>query len=234
VSLAGHRIVVTRAVSQAGPLVAELERRGAAVVLAPTIEVVKRADAAAEVAKARNGAAWIVVTSVNALGIIGEPATNLAVVGDRTAAEARRLGHTVALVAPEGTAASLVASLPLPLSGQRVLVVQGSAAMPAVTEGIAAGGWIVDIVTAYDTVPAPRLDHLMPRLGSASAVIFTSPSTAINYVDMYGTDLIAPAVVTIGPSTAAACKSLGLTVAAEATQRSPEGMADACEQALVS
>jgi uroporphyrinogen-III synthase len=233
VSLAGHFVVVTRASSQAAPLVAALEDRGASVVLAPTIDVVKRSEAASEVASRRVGAEWIIVTSVNALDVIAEPATNLAAVGEMTAATARRLGHTVALVAPDGTASSLVDALPdPPREGARVLVVQGSAAMAAVTDGIAARGWRVDIVTAYDTVAAPRLDHLMPRIGSSSAIVFTSPSTATNFVAMYSVDLAPPIVVAIGPTTAEACERAGLTVSAVAHRRSPQGIADACEKAL--
>jgi uroporphyrinogen-III synthase len=232
-SLAGHHIVVTRAAAQAGSLIDELERRGAHVVAVPTIEVVKRPEAAGEVAAIRQrGVAYIVATSVNALDILGESADNLAVVGQATAAEARRLGHTVVLVAPEGTAASLVLSVHAPRVGERLLVVQGSAAMPVVTAGLAAAGWGVDVVTAYDTVMAPRLDHMMPRIGSASAVVFTSPSTVQNYIAMYGIDLVPPVVVAIGPTTAAACASLGMAVTTTAETRSPAGMADACEQAL--
>jgi uroporphyrinogen-III synthase len=233
VSLVGHFVVVTRAASQAGPLVAALERRGAAVVLAPTIDVVQRGNAAAEVAAGRVGADWIVVASVNALDVITEPATNLAIVGETTAAAARRLGHSVALVAPDGTAASLVSSLPPPpRTGASVLVVQGSAAMAVVTEGIAALGWRITVVTAYDTVTAPRLDHLMPRIGSSSAIVFTSPSTVTNFVSMYSVDLAPPVVVAIGPTTARACEQAGLIVAEVAHRRSPEGIADACEKAL--
>ena len=232
-NLAGHHIVVTRAAAQAGPLVDELERRGAHAVPVPTIEVVKRAEAADEVATIRSrGVAFIVVTSVNALDIVGEPAHNLAVVGEATAAEARRLGHTVAIVAPEGTAGSLVRSVRAPDTGDRLLVVQGSAAMPAVTSGLAANGWDVEVVTAYDTIAAPRLDHMVARIGSASAVVFTSPSTAANFVAMYGLELLPPNVIAIGPTTAAACSSLGLMVTVTSETRSPIGMADACERAL--
>jgi uroporphyrinogen-III synthase len=231
--LAGHHIVVTRAATQASSLINELERRGAHVVAVPTIAVVKRPGAAGEVAAIRHsGVSYIVVTSVNALDILGEPASNVAVVGEATAAEARRLGHTVVLVAPEGTAASLVRAVPSPEVGERVLVVQGSAAMPVVTSGLAAQGWSVEVVTAYDTIMAPRLDDLMPRMGSASAAVFTSPSTVQNFVAMYGIDLVPPVVVAIGPTTAAACAALGLAVTTTAETRSPVGMADACEQAL--
>jgi uroporphyrinogen-III synthase len=232
--LAGHHVIVTRAAAQAGRLIEELERRGAQVLAVPTIEVVRRVNAVEDLAAARlRNLRYIVVTSVNALDIIGAAAENVAVVGEATAAEARRLGHTVVLVGPDGTAASLVGSFPAPRGGERLLVVQGSAAMPVVTAGLAANGWEVDVVTAYDTVPAPRLDHLMPHMASASAVVFTSPSTVQNYVSMYGVDLVPPVVVAIGPSTAAACSALGLTVVATADTRSPAGMADACERALV-
>jgi uroporphyrinogen-III synthase len=231
--LAGHHVIVARAAAQAGRLIEELERRGAKVLAVPTIEVVRRVEAVEEVTAARlRHLRYIVVTSANALDVIGAPANNIAVVGVATAAEARRLGHTVVLVAPDGTAASLVASVPVPTEGDRLLVVQGSAAMPVVTAGLAANGWGVDVVTAYDTHAAPRLDHLMPRMGSASAVVFTSPSTVQNYVAMYGVELVPPVVIAIGPSTAAACSVLGLLVAATAETRSPAGMADACERAL--
>jgi uroporphyrinogen-III synthase len=235
VSLVGHFVVVTRAASQADPLVAALEGRGATVVRAPTIDVVKRADASADVSSRQVDAEWIVVTSVNALDVIADPAPNMAVVGEATAAAARRLGHTVSLVAPDGTASSLLEAFPLPTRpNASVLVVQGSAAMDLVTEGVAARGWRVDVVTAYDTIAAPRLDHLMPRIGSSSAIVFTSPSTVTNFVAMYSIDLVPPVVVAIGPTTAAACEAAGLAVAAVALRRSPEGVADACERALAS
>jgi uroporphyrinogen-III synthase len=191
--------------------------------------VVPRSAASAEVSAQRH-ADWLVLTSVNALDAIAEPHGRVAVVGSATAAAATDRGHHVALVAPDGTAASLVEALgPGPGS---VLVVQASVAMPTVAEGLRTNGWSVEVVSAYDTIRAPRLDALMPRIASATAIVFTSPSTAQNFVEMYGLSMVPPAVVTIGPTTVAACERLGIDVTQSATERDPASIIEAVLSAV--
>ena len=72
--LTGRRIVVTRAQRQSGSLRELLEQRGAEVLLLPTIETIPP-DSLAPLDQALKGATgyqWLVVTSANAVRVIGE------------------------------------------------------------------------------------------------------------------------------------------------------------------
>src|SRR5439155_1119496 len=124
-SLAGRRIVVTRAREQAGDLVRALQQLGAEVITAPTIRIEPLLDLAplgaalVELSRYR----WIVFTSRNAVEIVFdrlpswglEPRslarTAIAAIGPATAGTARELGLRVEVEAAEYTATGLVDAL---------------------------------------------------------------------------------------------------------------------------
>src|SRR5690349_23017894 len=72
--LAGRRILVTRAARQSGGLQERLERQGAEVVLLPTIEIVPPESYTPldNALRSASGLDWLVVTSANAVRVIGE------------------------------------------------------------------------------------------------------------------------------------------------------------------
>ena len=115
-SLAGLRVVVTRAEHQSEGLAAAFERAGARVELLPLLEVVPPADPRPlERAAAEAGSYdWIVFTSANAveafLSLTGPlpPSVRIAAVGPATAEALRGFGISPHLTAGKAEAEGLV------------------------------------------------------------------------------------------------------------------------------
>jgi len=83
-------------------------------------------------------------------------------------------------------------------------------------DGLAAKGWTVDVVHAYRTLPASVAADRLAAAGKADAIAFTSASTVTAYLAAAGPAAVPPVVACIGPVTAAAAESEGLTVAVTA------------------
>ncbi len=254
--LAGRRIVVTRAERQSGGLRERLERQGAEVLLLPTIESVapesyEPLDHALRDAKRF---AWLVVTSANAVRVIGERLDALqltaqslthlhcAAVGPSTAEALRELGLTVDVIPERYVGEALAAALTDRVRGQRVLLVRAAVARDAVPEALAAAGAEVTIVDAYRTViPADAMERARTIFGDESlpdAVVFTSGSTVTHLLDVLrDAGLAFPrevACVSIGPVTSAALRDAGLAVAAEAETASLDALVTACVRLFTS
>ena len=99
-TLAGRTIIVTRPVEQAEPLVRALERRGARVLIAPTIRIVPARSAALTAALkelADGRFEWITLTSRATVDVLRDRLVSprvvrakVAVIGDGTAEAFRR------------------------------------------------------------------------------------------------------------------------------------------------
>jgi uroporphyrinogen-III synthase len=188
--------------------------------------------------------AWVVLTSstgvrrfAEALRAAGrEPAAlaaKVACVGPATARAAEGEGWRVAVVAPEGTGASLARELVARAgAGDPVLVVRpesGSAFPVAILEQAGLG---VTAAGAYRTAPdeeAPAIARAVAS-GAFDAVVFTAPSALLALLETPGTSDALDAVrrVAIGPTTAAALVRAGLPADAVAAEPTPESI----EQAL--
>ncbi len=216
--LAGRRVVVTRATEQVGDLVERLEMLGATPVEVPMIEIVDAADGGATLRAALRGTPdWIVVTSANGAARVLEALpdgthSRFAVVGPMTASVLERAGVHPALIPPRFVAESLVEAFP---SGPGVVVVaQAATARPLVAEGLGAKGWDVHAVEAYRTMPVSPAASALEAARGSDAILFTSASTVTAFVSAAGLDGVPPVVVCIGPVTAEAAESEGLTVTA--------------------
>jgi uroporphyrinogen III methyltransferase / synthase len=246
--LAGRTVVVTRPREQAGATVEALSGAGARVVELPVVRIEGPPDggqallrAAAEVGDYQ----WVAFTSANAVrrfvpllpdarALAG---VGLAAVGRATAAALADYSLRVDLVSEpdeEGvesgaaSAQALVAVFPEASDGGRVLFPRAERARRTLPEGLAAKGWEVDEVVAYRTVPAPPAPPpVVGAVSTADAVVFAAPSAVEAYLGS-GSDReplpVPPLVVCIGPTTAAAARQAGLTVAVEAENPSPEGL----------
>lgn len=239
--LFGRTVVVTRAREQASSLLARLRALGAATVELATIQVVDPTDGGVALARAAAEVAgfdWVAFTSVNAverfLPLLHDSrafgAAKLAVVGPGTA-EALARWHVCADLVPERAIAdALVDAFP---SGQgRVLLPQAAGARPTLADGLAAGGWGVEVVEAYRTVAATPSPGAVARAKAGDAVTFTSASSVSGFIEVAGLAAAPPVVVTIGPVTSAAARSAGLEVTAEADPHTVEGVVDAVVRAL--
>ena len=235
--LFGRTIVVTRAREQASELRVRLEHLGATVIELPSIaleEVEFTLPALAEYA-------WAVFTSVNGVQAFFDrglrPAgldaralggVRVAAIGPGTAAALAQRGISVDLLPERFVAESLLDAFPAPEApGARVLLARAEQARDVLPDGLAARGYAVEVLPVYRTVTAaPDADALTTvRSGAVAAVTFTSSSTVRNFVDLVGPlPDPPPRVVSIGPVTSDTARELGLTVTAEATEHTIDGL----------
>jgi uroporphyrinogen-III synthase len=248
--LAGRRIVVTRAERQSGGLRERLERQGAEILLLPTIEIAPPESYAPldDALLHAYNYDWLVVTSANAVRVIGERLVPLglaarslghlrcAAVGASTAEALRSLGLAVEVVPERYVGEALGEALVDSVRGQRVLLVRAAVARDVVPDALAAAGAVVTVVDAYRTViPAEAAQLARAVFGANSlpdAVVFTSGSTVMHLLDVLrDAGLAFPreiACVSIGPLTSAALRDAELVVAAEAETASLDALVAAC------
>lgn len=241
--LFGRSVVVTRARAQASALAGRLAELGAAVIEAPTIEIAEPSDGGA----ARRAAAaaiasyeWVVLTSPNGVHrLFGDLPDSRALGGVKVAAigpgTARALAtyRVVAdLVPDEYVAEHLLQAFPAPQGSGTVLLARAAVARDVLPDGLRAQGWAVDVVDAYQTLPATLSAATRQRVAAADAITFTSSSTVENFCEAVGPQAVPPIVVSIGPITSATAEARGVTVTAEASEHTIEGVVDALVAAL--
>jgi uroporphyrinogen-III synthase len=243
-SLAGRTVVVTRPAEQADPLARELERRGARVLLAPTIKLVPARSAALRRALqdlAAGRFAWVTLTSATTVDVLRRRLTSgdevrakVAAIGDGTASAFRRwTGRDPDLRPSTFTTAALARAFPR--GSGRVLCARADIAPEGLEGALARKGWDPVRVDAYRTVFArslPREARDALRRGDVDAVTFTSASTVRGFVQALGAARGTPKVVCIGPVTSAAARRAGLRPAAVAQPYTVEGLVAAVERAL--
>lgn len=222
-------VLVTRATDDAGRLTSALRAEGHRVIEVPTIDIVDEPGGidALRAALARDPA-WVVVTSRHgadrlARATDGVLAAELAVVGSATATRCAELGLPVSLVPGRFVGDQLVAAMG-PGDGATVVVAQAAGAAPTVVDGLRANGWVVEPVTTYRSVPAPRRPEYAETLREAEVITFTSGSTVTNFVAAYGLDAVPAKVACIGPVTAEVAAGLGVHVDVVADPHTIEGL----------
>lgn len=245
--LDGRRIVVTRAGEAGERLAARLRARGAEPITRSSITITPPADwTALDTALDRLGQFdWLVCTSANAVAAVFDrlatkqgttnrlPTLRIAAVGKATAAAFTAAGWPVDVIPATQTAEELVAALG-DVAGHKILFPASDIARPNLTDGLRARGGTVTSVVAYRTVAVlPRADEPLVvalRDGAIDAVTFTSPSTVRGFLPLLalaGPSTLAPAIVCVGPVTAAAARESGLTVSMVAAGHSEAGLLEA-------
>jgi uroporphyrinogen-III synthase len=243
-ALLGARVLLTRSEDDCAEWAEELERRGARPVLLPCIQAEPLDTPALRtaLAAALTDADWLVLTSrrgVEACARLlvtrraGAPApaalaarTRIATVGAATADAARAVLGRTDLVGG-GNAAALGAALtsdPRFARGVRVVLALAANASEALERALASAGARCARFDVYRTIPAPPAAHrrALSSLG-AERVVLASPSAASGFVHQVDLD-VPVAIYTIGPSTTAAARALGLDVTGEAREPSLEGI----------
>jgi uroporphyrinogen-III synthase len=244
-TLAGRTVMVTRPAEQAAPLVRELERRGARVLVAPTIRLAPARSAALTRALTELVAGrfdWITLTSRATVDVLRQRLEDprdvrakVAVIGDGTAAAFRRWSSRDPDLKP-GAFTTAALARAFPRGRGRVLTARADIAPRGLEEALARKGWEPVRVDAYRTVFArtlPREARGALRRGEVDAVTFTSASTVEGFVRALGGARGTPKVVCIGPVTAAAARDAGLRPAAVARPHTVAGLVVALERTLV-
>lgn len=243
--LAG-RVVLLPRVKEPDRIASALERAGAEVQRAAVTRTVPGETAALEATARRiaaGEAAWLVLTSTRTVEALAPylhvpvpSALQVAVVGPATArAWAELAGATPDLVA-RGSATALLKEPALtggpgaaPGTARRLLLPASALADPALGDGLRRAGWEVEQVAAYTTVTADtsELPQGLARTwaaGGVDAAVLTAPSSTRAVLELLGPPPATTRLVTIGATTAATARELGLPVAAVAPSPTPEGV----------
>lgn len=202
-------------------------------------------------------AAQAVLTQLNTLALAPASAptphsptsapTHLAVVGQSTAEWVNSHCALKPTLVGAGSAAKLLEVFPTPpatptvatptsataaLMSPTICLPQSQLAAPTLAQGLSQLRWQVDAVATYTTAPLPQLPaHLKTQwqAGAWDAVVVTAGSSAQALLQLLGPPPKKTAVVSIGQSTSARCRELGLRV--DATAATPR--AEHITQAII-
>jgi uroporphyrinogen-III synthase/uroporphyrinogen III methyltransferase/synthase len=253
VTLAGCRVLVTRAAHQAGKLSEGLRALGAVPVEVPVLEIrPPESLAALDGALQRlDSYGWLILTSANTVRALAERAVALdvslggftslkvAAVGASTAAAAEKAGLAVALIPESYVAEGLVEILATQASGHKILLARAAVSRDVIPDALRAAGAEVDVVDAYrNTMPerAPTLLRAALEQG-IDAATFTSSSSVTHLAEAAHAAGIAwplagvPAV-SIGPITSHTLRELGWEPAIEANPSDIPGLIAAAADLL--
>ena len=244
-SLAGKRIVITRAMTDTEELARELADRGAIPLVFPLVSFAEPEDfdpldrAIDEIAQFD----WLILTSVRAVravagrtsesGRLLGPAGSTwraACVGPVTAEAARLAGFPVAHVAETHNGVALAEELGSRLKGTKVLLPRSDKANPDLPAALRRHGAEVTEVIAYRTVKPTGVDRSTlgeTAFGEVHAILFFSPSAVKHFAVVSVTSWRSlmslqneVAIAAVGPVTAKALRDAGVervVVAADTT-----------------
>jgi uroporphyrinogen III methyltransferase/synthase len=160
--------------------------------------------------------------------------SRVAAVGAVTSRALAAAGVRVDLQPETATAAGVAAALGAGTG--RILLPRAAEAPAAAVDALRAQGWLVDEVTTYRTMSAPRDEYAaVLRRGEFDVVTFTSGSTVRGFAAMVNAgeagltpqDSGARKVACIGPVSAQAATDLGFRVDAVAREQTAEGLVHA-------
>ncbi len=243
--LAGRRVLVTRALQQAGRLSEGLRALGAEPVEVPVLEIVAPESYAPldEALQHLDRYDWLILTSSNTLQAVGarcalfgvNPANaeglKVAAVGSATAEAARHDGFEVTVVPESYVAESLVESLRDQVAGKRILLARAAMARDVIPDALRTAGAQVDVIEAYrNAMPKGAPEQLRQAvLGGLDAATFTSSSSVTHLAEAARVAGIAwpsasvPAI-SIGPITSQTLRELGCEPAVEANPSDIPGL----------
>ncbi|MBI5827357.1 MAG: uroporphyrinogen-III C-methyltransferase [Deltaproteobacteria bacterium] len=233
--LFGRRILVTRALEQAGEFSRLLEGQGAEAITFPTIRTLppsswKGLDGAI---KRLSSYDWAIFTSVNGVKYFFErlrksdkdlrelKGVKVCAIGPMTEKAIMALNIRVDLTPKEYRAEAIIAALGRKnIKGKRFLLARAQKAREVLPVEIKRLGGSIDVAASYRTVrpsiPAGGLEKLLLN-GGIDIVTFTSSSTVTNFLSLFkkaeaGEALKNVRIACIGPITADTARSHGLNV----------------------
>ena len=247
--LFGRRIALTRNRGQQSNMRSKLEQLGAEVLDLPLIEIQPSEDRKliAEVFAGIATYEWVVFTSANGARFFMEVffrayrdirsfgPMRIACVGDSTAEVFKKYNLDIELVAKDSTAEGLAKDLVATdsLDSANVLVVTGNRnrdILVGLLESV--GRAIVDTLPVYqtdfaDVLEAPDVERFK-KIG-ADAIIFTSSSTALSYVEqsediVFDKNARRPILCSFGPQTTKTLEENEMKVGLEASHPSIDGL----------
>jgi uroporphyrinogen-III synthase len=251
--LSGRRVLVTRALHQAGVLSDALKALGAEPVEVPVLEIrppqsYEPLDKA--IAKLESFD-WLILTSANTVNTMAArckqqnvdlteiKSLKVAAVGAATAEAARKADFRVTVVPEHYNSEGLVAALGESVIGKKVLLARAQVARDVIPDTLKGMGAQMTVVDAYVTaLPDGAREALTAALKTGvDAATFTSSSSVRNLAEVAreaGMDFPfrGVAAISIGPVTSATLREHGWDPAAEATASDIPGLIEAVKQGL--
>lgn len=247
-SLAGCRVLVTRASEQAGALSTLLVRRGAVPIEVPLIRVTAPTSYRLldQAIRRMPEYDWAIFTSANGveaflarLRRLGTDIRRLhgvriCAIGPKTAERFRAVGVWVDYQPATFTGAAIARGMRrFRLRGRRVVLIRAEEAPDLLPTVLRAYGARVEVVPAYRTVAVRPSRQQRVWARQADVITLTSSSTARSLVQVVAPRLAADkTVVSIGPVTTATARSLGVRVDAQARRATIEGLVEAIERVV--
>ena len=244
--LFGQTVILTRPQQQAADLAGRLGELGAEAIEAPVIEIrPPESLAALDEALGRLGEFdWLVLTSPNGAAAVLDrlaaleldaralAGVRIAAVGAATADALRKRSIRPDLLPQAFTTEALGRALAAggAIKGRRVLLARSEIATDALAAALQQAGAVVEAVVAYRTVrpevlPAEAVEALRDR--RVDWLTFTSASTVENFLALlapHAVDLSQAKLAAIGPVTAKALRSRGLTATVVAEPHTVDGL----------
>jgi uroporphyrinogen III methyltransferase / synthase len=232
-SLAGKRIVITRAAAQSEALAQEFAARGAVPVVVPLVAFAEPEDFApldAAILEIRQFD-WMILTSAQAVRALvkrcedlrgnvlrSENRLRIACVGPASAEATRQAGLPVEYVAEIHTGAALAEELGNRLQGAKVFLPRSDRANPDLLVALKRYGAQVTEVIAYRTLRPSATDERNLRQiadGAADAVLFFSPSAVQHFAELFGVEQLRGlqdklTIAAVGPVTGNALREAGV------------------------
>jgi len=226
-----RRVLVTRAVDQAGELVSALRGVGLDPIEVPAIAIEYEPprgdlDAAAGLLHTYR---WVVLTSTNGARAILKAAERIltelgapswAAIGSATRRVLEHEGIEIQFQPSQSSGTAMAVELPV-VVGDRILIVRGDLADAELALALRARGADVDDVIAYWTREAPESSRELLRSatvdGPIAAVALTSGSTVRGLVSLgraESIDVLSIPAVCIGPETADEARAAGFRILA--------------------
>ncbi|MCH7989501.1 MAG: uroporphyrinogen-III synthase, partial [Planctomycetes bacterium] len=243
--LFGTQIGITRPVEQAGPAIANALELGAHPVLLPTIQILPPENFVEvdSVIERLDEFDWIVFTSSNGVnGLLDRiwdiggdlrqlGSAKLAVIGPGTA-EALQQYHLRADLMPESyRAEALAEALKSFVAGKRLLWARADRGRDVLPKELERAGASLQQVTVYRNVavePGSSPEWESAERGEIDWIGLSSPSIARNLPRLLSSDALSRVkLVSISPVTSEAAREAGLTIAAEATEHTWNGILQA-------
>jgi len=243
------RAVVTRDEDIDGPLCRALLARGIEPRPLPLVRHAPPEDLAALQRAAADAARYdaVIITSARAADALANAhadgrlpdGAHFVCVGAETAARVHARGGSVDFAAEGASNRALLREWAgvTGIEGKHLFFPRSEQADPAVAASLREAGATVDEITAYRTLPGTDSNRAAVRAilaggGGAEAVLFASASAAKALEPVVARGGVR--VLSIGPGTTEALRARGIIPDAEATERSFDGLAEACRRLLES
>lgn len=197
------KVLITRALDQAGEFAALLEERGLISLTFPTIEFAPPKDTEKVAKTLRNISSfdWILLTSTNGakfffenLEKVGDPALllvdiKICAVGPKTAGAVEESGLTASLIPDNYQAEGVLhAFAKVGIDGNKILFPRAEEGRGILPDGLKKMGAIVELLPLYRTIkPEGKEEKLKSILQEGvDFITFTSGSTVRNFVSILG------------------------------------------------